>query len=369
MPYRVDTVTDDRIMRDFINLPFTVYKDDPNWIAPLSSEIRRTLDTNHNPYFFDASLQPFVCYKDAFPVARICVIINSLHWEKFRKKTAFFGFFESLDDETAAGHLFEIVQQYCKSKGVEFLEGPFNPNHYSELGLQINEFGMTPIFFETYNPEYYLKLLESNGFKISYQLHTRTNWDITNYVHQHYGEIQKPRNSSDFVVRHFNVFDLKGELERIREVYNDAFSDNWYFLPVSREEYLFSAKYLFFVTYPKLIAIIEHKEEPVGVLQCVLNINPLIKPLRGRVGPLGYLKFLIERKHIRDIVIYAIGVKKAYQHTRVYKLLVDYMCWIAQKYRTLSTTWLSADNLPVLLASKRMGLTPRKQFAIYEKVL
>ena len=367
--YKVKTISDAQGMKDFLELPFKIYKDDPNWVAPLKSEIRRTLNTIINPYFANANLQLFVCYKGKEPVARTSVVINYEHWKKFKRKTAFFGFFESIKNEEALSRLFEAVEQYCQSSGAEFLEGPFNPNHYSELGIQIDNFETTPIFFETYNPEYYSKLLENAGFKVSCRLHTRINKDAAKYVRQRYGAVSTRKSSGGFLVRHFNLFDMKAELERIREVYNDAFAHNWHFLPVSREEYSFSAKFLFLVAYPKLITIVEHNGEPVGILQCVLDINQLLQSLKGKIGPFGCLKFLMGRRYIRDMVIYAIGIKKAYQNTRVYKLLLDSMCRIALRYRVVSTTWVSEDNLSAVRASEHLGLEPYKWFAIYEKSL
>jgi hypothetical protein len=354
-------------MKDFLQLPFEIYRDDPSWVAPLTSEVRRTLDQEQNPYFKRASLKLFVYYKNNEAVARSCVVINPDHWEKFGEKTAYFGFFESKQDKEAVQQLFDFVQDYCQKAGAKFIEGPFNPNHYSELGVQIDQFDSTPVFFETYNPEYYSKLLEEVGFIPVYQTHTRRNSEVANYVRQRYGEINFLSNSSDFSVRHFNLNNLKNELERIREVYNDAFSENWHFLPVSRDEYLFSAKFLKLVTFPELITIIEHEGKPVGVFQCVLDINPLLLPMRGKVGPVKYLKFMKGRKEIRDLIIYAIGIKKDYQRTEVFKLLLNSMCSMAKNYQTLTTTWMSEENLPAVRASEYLGLKPYKYFVIYGK--
>ena len=367
MSYRVETISNSRGMEDFIRLPFEIYRDDPNWVAPLNSEVRRILDQKRNPYFKQARLQLFICYKNNEVVARTSLVINPDHWEKFGKKPAFFGFFEPKQDKEAVHHLFNDVENYCQKAGAEYIEGPFNPNHYSELGLQIDRFDTKSVFFETYNPKYYSELLEEVGFKTVYQIHTRRNSDVANYVRQRYGEITSLSNNSEFDVRNFNPNDLKNELERIREVYNDAFSNNWHFLPVSRDEYLFSAKFLKLVTFPKLITIVEHHGKPVGVLQCVLDINPLLLPLRGKVGPIKYLKFMNGRKAIKDLVIYAIGIKKEYQRTQVFKLLLNSMCLIAQNYQALTTTWMSEDNLPAVRASEYLGLKPYKNFVIYGK--
>ena len=369
MPYRIEAVRDRRAMDDFLGLPFALYRDAPNWVPPLVSDVRRTLDRDRNPYFAQAVLELFVGYRDDTPVARTCVVINPAHWAKFGQKAAFFGFFESRDDEAAAGRLFEAARGFCRAQGAELLEGPFNPNHYSELGLQTSEFGTRPHFFETDNPAYYLRLVAAAGFRVSRRVHTCIRRNVGEYVRNRYGEAKTARARDGFRIRPVRLPDLKAELERIREVNNDAFADNWHFLPLSREEYTFAANYLFFVTYPRLVAIVEHEGSPVGVLQFVLDINPLLQRMRGRAGLLNYAKFLAARGRIRDIVLYTVGVKKAYQDTPAYRLMLDYACAVARHYRNMVTTWTSDDNRPAALAARRMGLEPGRQFAIYEQAI
>lgn len=356
-------------MRDFLRLPHLIYRDDPDWIAPLQSEVRRVLDAKRNPYFANGSVDLFVCYADNAAVARIAITINRAHWAKSGTKAAFFGFFECIDDAMAAGVLFNQVEQYCREQGAEYLEGPFNPNHYSELGLQISNFGEPPSFFQPYNPKYYSLLIEQAGFAIIKIIHTRRRQNIQEYVRKHYGNGENPTASSGYTVRNFRMSNFEDELERIREVFNDAFSNGWHFLPLSREEYLFSAKFLNLVTKPELITIVEHNGEPVGVLECVQDINPLLKGLNGKIGPIKFLRYQWGRRKIKNLIIYAVGIKKAYQRTRVYKMLLDAMCRLAMKYETLECTWTSDDNLLAVRAAEHLGLERHKEFAIYQKEL
>jgi len=369
MTYLVKTISKKTEMEDFLKVPYNIYSDDPNWVAPLKSEICRTLNTHINPYFSNAKLKMFVCCNGEGPKARMAVVINHEHWKKFGKKTAFFGFFESVYDKDISRKLFEAAEQYCRSEGAEYLEGPFNPNHYSELGLLIDNAGTPPAFFESHNPEYYSNLLENSGFRITCKMHTRINTDTANWVRQRYHIGPSVKKSGEYSVRHFRLHKMRSDLERIREVYNDSFSENWHFLPLTRKEYLFSCKYLLFVTSPKLITIVERGDEPVGVLQCMLNINKILQPLKGKINPLDYLRLLKKRRSISEIVIYAIGIKKKYQHTRVIKLLLDSMCETVQRYPVVSTTWMTDNNLAAIQASDLLGMKPYKWFAIYEKPL
>jgi hypothetical protein len=369
MPYRVEILSEGNNLGGFLEVPYKIFKDDPYWVAPLQSEVRRTLDQKNNPYFINASLQKFVCYNNGNPVARSIAVINREHWMKFGKRAAFFGFFESANDKEAVVRLFEAISKYCRDEGAELLEGPFNPNHYSELGILTDNFHSAPAFFETYNPDYYLELLESIGFKVSKRLHARINANAGSYLRNRYGDTSFPNGIKDFRVRCISLWNLKSDLERIREVNNDAFEDNWHFLPLTKSEYLYSAKYLFFVTNPGLIVLIEKGKEPVGIIQFMLNINNILQSMHGKASYSDYLRFMWKRRSIPWIILYAAGIKKAYQNTLVAWLMLKATCSIAQRYPVISTTWMSEDNIPSIKTSEHLGLVPYKWFSVYEKLI
>jgi len=368
MSYQVTIINDRKGMQDFLDLPYRIYHNDPDWVPPLKSEIIGTLDQTKNPYFTGVDLQKFVCYKENEPVARAIAVINPEHWKKFNQKTAFFGFYESQNDEQASAILLDKVEGYCRQNGAERLEGPFNPNHYSELGMLVKNY-KRPAFFEPYNPDYYSSFIKNSGFEVVYRIHTRINPEAGDRLKPLDIKSKSHFETHGYTIRHFNLFDTKAELERIREVFNDAFSDNWHFLPVNREEYLFSAKSLFAVTNPSLIQIVEHHRRPVGVIQCVLNINPILQSLKGSIRMTDICKLLVQRRAIREVVVYAVGIKKAYQNSRAFILMTDAMFKIAQRYPVVYSTWMSDDNVAAVRASEIIGLKPYKWFEVYGKSL
>ena len=151
MSYQIVSIKNRNNWVDFFGLPKQIYRHDPKWVAPLESNTKALLNPKKNPYFKQAELAIFLCYLGKELVSRAILVINYDHWYKWKKKTAFFGFFESYNDQQAVQALMEHMQAYAKSKGAQFLEGPFNPNHYNELGLLIKNFEAPPLFFETYN--------------------------------------------------------------------------------------------------------------------------------------------------------------------------------------------------------------------------
>lgn len=366
MSLQVKIIEDQKGMQDFLELPHRLYRIDDQWIPPLQSEVRRTLDVSKNPYFEGCDLQKFVCYDGSEPVARAISVINPRHWKKFGCKTAFFGFFESENDNHVTATLFDAVSEHCRRQGATHLEGPFNPNHYSELGLLVENFTQ-PVFFETYNPPWYQVLLKNAGFETLCRLHTRRNLDLRGYMAEHPPRVMTPEQTRGYTMRPFNLLRWKYDLECIREVFNEAFAENWHFLPLSRREYDFSAGGMFLVSRPNLNWIVEYQGKPVGVMECVMNINPLLKTLNGKLQPADLLRLWIQRRAIREIVIYAVGIKKTFTQGPVFRMLHTAMGQIAQRYPVVYGTWMTEENVTATNATGIIGMEPYKWFEIFEK--
>ena len=366
MGYRVEIVSNRKRLKDFLDLPYRVYANDPNWIAPMRSETKRILDTARNPYFKDVRLQLFNCYYSGQISARVAIVINPAHHKKYGGKTAFFGFFESLNYAEAIIVLFRAVSEYCKQNRITGLEGPFNPNHYNELGLLASHFDVPPVFFQPYNPPYYQSLLELAGFRIHKQVHTLCNTDIAGYIANQFPSIPVDAGGN-YRLRTLRRNRLAEELENLRTVFNDAFEDNWQFLPLSKSEYVFSARYLDLVTPPDFIRFVEYDGVPVAALHCTLDINPLLKNFHGRFNLPAYLRL---RKNIRKsdtLVIFAFGVKKAHRHSVALPLLIQACKKIAMNYRVMITTWTSDDNRAAKRVGDVFGLTRDRELVIMTK--
>ena len=368
MSYRVIKISSRRELKEFINLPFEIYRDDKNWIAPIKSELKRILNVKKNPYFKFASLDLFNCYCDDKIVARISLSVNNVYCAKAGIRTAFFGFFESYNEPNAVKFLFNEVFKYCRENGIERLEGPFNPNLYSELGMLCTNYDQAPSFFQTYNPEYYNSLLTENGFRILEVLHTRINKDSSDYFKN---KFSKPSEIQlrDLKVRSFNNKNLEEDLEHLRNIFNDAFSENWHFTPVSKDEYLFASKHLKLVTPPDLIQFVEYKGKPVAAVHFAIDINPLLKKFKGKQSLIKFLNFLLQRKKIDRVLIFAVGIKKDYRNSRVVHLLFNATVRIARRYKILESTWMYDENKIVISLAERLGLERDKEFNIYYRNL
>ena len=343
-------------------------------MPPVIGEVRRTLDPERNPYFSNASLRLFVGYRNGTPVARMAVVINTCPSSGVRRPVGLLRLLRIGERRGRRPAPFRRGRDRTAGpRGVEVLEGPFNPHHYSELGLQIDGFGTAPSFFQPYNPSYYRDLLEKAGFRLTARFQTMRNDDIGSYLDRRFGALAAPGAApgrNGYTIRSFSLKDKAGDLERIREVNNDAFAANWHFLPLGPEEYAFSAKHMGLVTRPDLIKIVEHRGRPVGVLHCVLDVNPLLRRWKGVPGPVKLIGFLrapkgrqddhpLHRRHQEGVPAF----------TAVSHLLLAEFCRMAQAFDRAETTWLSTDNRPALKAAESLGMRPDKHFAVYAKEL
>jgi GNAT superfamily N-acetyltransferase len=374
MTYEIVPVSDKRRMRDFLLLPFALYRDDPLWVPPLVSRLRRTLDPQRNPYFANASLRLFLCLKDGTPAARMAVVIDDRHRGRRSGngcdgRLATFGFFESVDDVEAVRRIFEAAETYARSQGASSLEGPFNPHHYSELGLQIDRFGTPPSFFQSYNPPTYPALLEKTGFRVAARLQTMRNAQIREFLEGRYRERPDAGTRHGYIVRPISARHFRRDLEILRDINNDAFAANWRFLPLDREEFAFAAEGIRLVSPSDLILFVEHHGRPVAALHSVLDVNPALRRLRGRPGPLRAIHFLAERRRIRTIIVFSVAIRRDHRHSRVYFALLTAFARIARRFDALETTWVSPGNVPSVRAAESLGAAPDKTFAIYAKEL
>jgi hypothetical protein len=204
------------------------------------------------------------------------------------------------------------------------------------------------------------------GFRVSKKVHTRLNRNNRGYL-ANYKCDQEKFTGSGYTVRSFRKNKFDTELERLRDIFNDAFSENWQFLPVSQSEYRFCAKHLNLVTYPELIKFVEHQGKPVAAIQFVLDINPYLKKFGGKQSIFQYLQLIKNKRHIRKLVIFAVGIKKSYHRTPAFRLLLQSTIDVAREYDILETTWMSPENESAVHAAELLGLEVDKEFYLYSK--
>jgi hypothetical protein len=366
-----------RDLRRFVGVPYELHRDSPQWVPPLIRERMEFLDPRKNPYFGHAEVELFLAERDGEAVGRISAQIDH-NWDSYRGgNDAQFGFFECREDREAAEALFDAAMGWLADRGRERAYGPMNFTTNDELGIMIEGFEYRPVILEPWHPPYYADLFEQAGFEKAIDIwmwhlemgKLREGLEFHPAIHE---AAQKSLDENGIRIRSMRRSDMAAEIARFHEVYNEAWGDNWGFVPLDPDEVKFHARNLKLVLDEDWAMIAEKDDgEVVGAALTLPDINQVLPQLNGRLFPFGWLRFLLGRRKIDTVRILALGVKKAYQQTGVAAALY---------VRHMETTdpdgvmkgeagWILETNEPMNRALEGMGGKVNKKFRIYEKAL
>ncbi len=368
----IEPVVTGRQRRQFFDLPWTIYQDDPNWIPPLRMNQRELLGFKRHPFHDFASMQHFLARLDGKVVGRITAIDNPRHVERYNEQLGFFGFFESIDDQRVADALFDSARGWLSGRGIDWIRGPVNASLNYELGLLVDGWHSPPKFMMTYNPRYYQRLLEDYGFQQSQDLFAfRAGIDIIDsleadetvmYV------IRKAKEMFNVSLRRLDRKLFKQDVESFIQIYNESLVGTWGFTPLSDGEIAHLVKGMKQLIVPELTAIAEIDGQPVAGVFGLLDYNPRIKQIDGRLFPLGFLKLLGNRRGIKTMRILSTNVLPKYQKwglgmVVLSRLRDDLLDWGVEE---LELSWVLESNHLSFKSLKRGGATIDKTYRLYD---
>ncbi|MEJ2717060.1 MAG: acyl-CoA N-acyltransferase [Deltaproteobacteria bacterium] len=340
-----------RDIETFIELPWKIYQDDPNWVPPLKSVVRRMLDEQH-PFWEFSERILLLARRNSETVGRIAGIVDKNYNQFHNTGMGIWGFFECIDDHEISEALFAEVQKWVCQKGMTFLRGPLNPSTNYEVGLLTEGFEHRPTFMMPYNPPYYRDLVESAGFRKEKELVSYIvdrSWKPPEWM-QRLADRLKSKGSIS--VRSANKKNLGEEVALIKHIYDESWNQNWGYVPMTDAEAEEMAGTLVKFADPELIFFIYVNQEPVAVGLVVPDICPLLKRLNGKVGLLGLLKILLYRKEVNGMRGLLFGIKEEYRQLGLPFVGFDYLFRVAT---------YCADLIPIRTCSDRQRRFPRKR--------
>lgn len=358
---------------NFIKFPWIIYRNDKNWVPPLIFDVKNNLDIEKNPFFKHAKIKLFLAYKNDKIAGRISSIINHNHNNKFKDRTGFWGHFECINDQEIADTLFKSAAKHLSSEGMDLMRGPINLSTNDEVGLLVNSFDKPPVIMMTYNPEYYVSLIENFGFKkvkdIFAYLMTeelvKTNKASMAKLERISNLVLKREN---LVVRKLRMSEIENELMKVKEIYNKAWVDNWGFVPMTEDEFKYIVKIFKPIVDPDLVYFAEHNGKPVGFSLSIPDMNQVIKKLNGRLFPFGIFKFLANRKKINRIRIIIMGVINEFQRKGIDAVFIRDTITegMKKKYNEAEISWVLEDNIPMVQTAINLGAKQYKTYRIYD---
>jgi GNAT superfamily N-acetyltransferase len=355
-----------RELTEFIKLPFQLHQGTP-WVPPLISERRQFLDKEKNPYFEHADAEYFLAWRDGQPVGRITAQVDS-HGQ--------FGFIEAEDDPEVFDALLGAAEEWVRDRRRERLIGPMDFTTNDECGLLIDGFDRRPMILEPWHPPYYREHLERLGYGKKMDLlmwylrmgELREGLKFHPAIHK---AAEAVGSEHGITIRNMRRRDLKAEIARFMEVYNSAWETNWGFVPITEDEVNFQAKNLKQILDPRWTFIAEKGDEVVGAALTLPDINQVMPKLKGRLLPFGWLRFLLGKRKIDEVRVFALGVKPEYQHTGVAASFYIKHIEACDPKGVMAGDegWILETNEPMNRAMEGMGGKVVKTYRLYEKAL
>lgn len=376
-PLTVDPVASAADRRAFLDLPRRIYAEDPVWIEPLRKEEAKRINPKRHPFYEHGEGAFWLARRGDEVVGRIGAVINRLHLEKFNDQTGHFGLLEAIDDQAVFDALFAAATDWLRAKGMVRVLGPFNLSINEELGLLVEGFEHAPMILMGHARPYYGARVEAAGFAKAKDLYAFLQ------------DLEKPmpemwRERLDEIVRRNEATlhratrkTLLDDMHRAIDIYNDAWSENWGSVPVTKQETLELYKAVKPVIAPQAVVFAERGGEAFAIMAAIPNINEAISDLRGRLFPFGWIKVLwrFRIKRLKSGRIFLLGVRKDYQSTIVGAmmaiLLIENVRDIARDYgfRWAELSWVLEDNKKIIDYLMAYGCERYKTYRIYEKAL
>jgi hypothetical protein len=367
--------------RAFVDFAWRVYRDDPAWVPPLKSEVMALLTPGDNPWFEHGRAQLWLAERGGEVVGRVSAQVDDLvqaHWER---GLGHWGMFEALDGEVAAA-LIATAEDWLRAQGMTKSMGPISISIWDEPGLEIEGFDEPPAVMMGHHRPEYEAWVEAAGYAKAKDLLTY-GLDITRWEDPLLDRlIAMGERNPKIRIRMVDKSKFAGEAEIVLGLLNDAWSDNWGFVPLTPSEIAYAGKKLKPIIFNELVRIAEYDDgsgfRPIAFMITVPDINELTRDLDGRLFPFGWAKLLwrLRNPRTRRVRVPLMGVAKAFQQSRLASQLAFMMIEFTRRDATAKYGashgefgWILEDNKGMLSIAQLPGARVNHRYRIYEKAL
>ncbi|MEA2168375.1 MAG: hypothetical protein QOF76_1675 [Solirubrobacteraceae bacterium] len=374
MSVQVTPVKGRRDLNAFIKLPFRLYAGAPNWVPPIIYDRKQFLNRKKNPFFEHGEAEYFLARRDGRVVGRITAQIDRNLWSFQNNRWGQFGFFECEKDPEAARALVDAAEAWVRRHGCDRLVGPFDFTTNDECGVLVEGFDRLPVVLMNWTHRYYPALLESTGLTKAMDTFMWT-LDVVDRdsVHPAIFEMAaKVETEHHITCRGMRKKDLQAEVSAFLEVYNEAWEKNWGFVPLTENEVRHYAKALKPLLDENWAMIAETADGRVaGAALSLPDYNQVFRRMNGRLLPFGWAKFLWYKRSIDRVRVFALGVKREFQHTGIAAKFYEMHYDAAERTPQSKgeTGWILESNKPMNRAMEGMGGEIVCRYRIYEREL
>ncbi len=363
------------LLNRFIRLPERLHRGDAKYIAPLHLERLDAL-TPKNPFFGHADVQFWIACRGGRDVGRISAQIDHQALAVRPDATGHFGMIAAEDDAEIFKALITTAADWLRARGMKRIQGPFNLNINEEMGLLVDGFDTPPMLLMGHDLPYVATRLEEQGFVKEKDVYAYL-YDITVDLPAGARRLLDRPLPKEITVRRLDLKRYDEEVRTITDIFNDAWANNWGFVPLSAIETDHLAKSLKPLLDPRLVSIVEQNGEPVGFLVCLPNLNEAIRDLGGKLFPFGVVKLLWRLKvsGLKTARVPLMGIRRKAAQGVIGKLLPFLLIDVVRKeaakmgFTHVELSWILEDNMPMRHINESLGGVAYKTYRIYEKPL
>jgi hypothetical protein len=370
----LEVVTERSQWRRFLELPHRIYASDPAWIAPLNFEQRQRFSpANH--FFEHARMRAWIASRQGRPVGRITAQIDELHLQQHADGAGYFGMLEAEDDPAVFATLFRAVEEWLRGEGMRRARGPFNLHINEEVGLLVDGFATPPFVLMGHARPWYGPTVETLGYRPVRDLlayHVRPDFEAPRVMTR-----LAERVSQRVTVRSARRRQLLQDAAIMRDIFNDAWQNNWGFVPLAEADWEETVKTLIKLMPDDYIQIAEFDGEPAAFIVALPNINEAARDLNGSLLPFGWAKLLwrLKVRHPRTARIPLMGVRREFQQSRLGPTLAFLVIDAVRKalhangVEDVEMGWILEDNMGMRNIIETIGGEAYKRYRVYEKEL
>ncbi len=360
--------------RTFVDLAYRLNRDDPNWVPPLRNEVQALISPGKNPWFEHAEAAFFLAMRDGVAVGRISAQVDQLVLEHMSPQLGQWGMLEAADQETATA-LLKAAEQWLSAKGMNRSMGPFSLSIWDEPGLLIKGHDHPPMVMMGHDRPEYEAWVEAAGYRgvkdlLTYELPSTPFPPIVQRI------VAAGERNEKIRIRKIDRDRFDEEAKLVLKILNDAWSDNWGFIPLTDSEIAYAGKKLKPVIIEDFVLVAEYEGEPVAFMLTLPDINSFLMDLKGSLFPFGWAKLLwgLHRKRFKGGRVPLMGVLKRLHSTRLASqlafMMIEYIRRAgAEKYgiQRAEVGWILDDNKPMISIAEAIQSRINRVYRIYER--
>ena len=368
------------MIRRFLAVPDAVYAEDENWRPQLSFERAAHLDPSKNPGAAKfENRQLFLAVRDGMDIGRIAAFINPAHNQHSNANDGFFGFFDCLPEAELGEALLSAAERWLRERKVYKMIGPTQWSTNEESGLLVEGFDTPPVVMMPHGHPAYQAMIEGQGFTKATDMFAFQAELAAGYPRPKMTQmmVKSAERNKDIVIRPMRPSKFFDEVNVVMGIFNDAWADNWGFIPFSDNQITHMAKEIKPIMFKEGMWVGEYKGEPIAYIWMIPDLNEAIRDLNGSLFPFGWAKLLwrLKVKGVKQARIPLMGLRKEFHNTRTGLSIVASLCETVfeaarQKgFTHCELSWILEDNPGMISICEQASAKRYKTYRMYEKTL